>query len=207
MISHLSPSQINTYTTCPKRWYYRYVLGLKRPPGIALIRGSAVHQGYADALNYKILWGDIPPQELITEITVDIFNNELEQWLGEITLREGETIGKFLDDSVRISKYLHREKLPKVDPVIVEERIEIELGGINYICVLDVREKEKIRDLKIVGRKPQRDETKKDIQSISYAYVGKTVYNYTPEVNYDYVVCGKNLAMDEFSTGEYSDYL
>lgn len=42
-----SPSSINTYLRCPRKYYLKYVRGLKEKPSIHLFRGSAVHQALA----------------------------------------------------------------------------------------------------------------------------------------------------------------
>ena len=39
----LSPSQVNTYLTCPAKWYFRYLVGLSEPATGALARGKAFH--------------------------------------------------------------------------------------------------------------------------------------------------------------------
>jgi hypothetical protein len=37
----LSPSQVNTFLSCPAKWYFRYALGLREPPTGALALGTA----------------------------------------------------------------------------------------------------------------------------------------------------------------------
>jgi CRISPR/Cas system-associated exonuclease Cas4 (RecB family) len=39
----LSPTSINTYLRCPRKYYLKYIKGLKERPSIYLIRGKAVH--------------------------------------------------------------------------------------------------------------------------------------------------------------------
>ena len=39
----LSPSSINAYIRCPRKFYYSKILKLKQKPSIYLIRGIAVH--------------------------------------------------------------------------------------------------------------------------------------------------------------------
>jgi len=43
----LSPSQANTYLTCPAKWYFRYSIGLIEPATGALALGKAFHQALA----------------------------------------------------------------------------------------------------------------------------------------------------------------
>jgi CRISPR/Cas system-associated exonuclease Cas4 (RecB family) len=42
-----SPTSINTYLRCPRKYYLRYIKGLKSKPSIHLIRGKAVHETIA----------------------------------------------------------------------------------------------------------------------------------------------------------------
>jgi RecB family exonuclease len=56
----LSPTSINTYLRCPRKFYLRYIKKLKTKPNIHLLRGSAVHkaleryfrEGYVDSSDY-----------------------------------------------------------------------------------------------------------------------------------------------------------
>jgi putative RecB family exonuclease len=48
-----SPSSINTYFQCPRKYYYIYKLKLKTSPSIHLVRGSAAH--YALETLYKLV--------------------------------------------------------------------------------------------------------------------------------------------------------
>ena len=43
----LSPTSINTYLRCPRKYYLKYIKGLKEKPSIYLIRGKAVHNSIA----------------------------------------------------------------------------------------------------------------------------------------------------------------
>ena len=40
----LSPTAINTYLSCPRKFYLRYIKKLKTKPSIYLVRGSVVHK-------------------------------------------------------------------------------------------------------------------------------------------------------------------
>lgn len=44
---YLSPTSINTYLRCPRKYYYRYIKGMKEKPSIYLVRGIAVHEALA----------------------------------------------------------------------------------------------------------------------------------------------------------------
>ena len=43
-----SPTSINTYLRCPRKYFLRYIKRLKEKPSIYLVRGKAVHQALAE---------------------------------------------------------------------------------------------------------------------------------------------------------------
>jgi len=47
MTKYLSPTSINTYLRCPRKYFLKYIKGLKEKPSIHLIRGKAVHDALA----------------------------------------------------------------------------------------------------------------------------------------------------------------
>lgn len=49
-----SPSSINTYKQCPRRYYYSYIRKLKTLPSIHLIRGKVVHSALEDFFKLNI---------------------------------------------------------------------------------------------------------------------------------------------------------
>ena len=49
----LSPSQINTFLGCPRKWYYRYILKIPEKDTFALSRGKAVHSVLEHFFDYK----------------------------------------------------------------------------------------------------------------------------------------------------------
>lgn len=46
-----SPTSINTYLRCPRKYYLKYIRGLKEKPSIYLVRGIAVHEALAKFFN------------------------------------------------------------------------------------------------------------------------------------------------------------
>ena len=53
----LSPSQVNTYMTCPAKWYFRYLIGLSEPTTGALALGKAFHGTLARNFRQKLSTG------------------------------------------------------------------------------------------------------------------------------------------------------
>lgn len=75
-----SPSSINTYNQCPRKYYYQYVLKLETLPSIHLIRGSVTHSVLEDF--FKINVAHLSPDNFEYElhiITQDLFHQEWEK--------------------------------------------------------------------------------------------------------------------------------
>lgn len=51
----ISPSSINTFRSCPKKWFYEYILALDTIQTIALSRGSAVHEVLEEMFKQKFV--------------------------------------------------------------------------------------------------------------------------------------------------------
>ena len=61
----LSPSQVNTFLSCPAKWYFRYGLGLREPPTDTLAPGTPFHSVLAANFRQKIeTKQDLPVEEL-----------------------------------------------------------------------------------------------------------------------------------------------
>jgi CRISPR/Cas system-associated exonuclease Cas4 (RecB family) len=107
----LSPTSINTYLRCPRKFYLRYIKGLKEKPSIHLFRGKAVHKSIARFSQIEIRG---PPDmgEMRTHL-IGIFSNEWKQLEPEIkTLGlPQETLNRFFNESIEmLSGWLKRHK-------------------------------------------------------------------------------------------------
>ena len=61
----LSPSQVNTFLSCPAKWYFRYAIGLREPATGTLALGTAFHSVLASNFRQKIeTKQDLPADEL-----------------------------------------------------------------------------------------------------------------------------------------------
>lgn len=49
-----SPSSINTYKQCPRKYYYQYILRLKTSPSIHTVRGNVVHSVLEDFFDLSL---------------------------------------------------------------------------------------------------------------------------------------------------------
>ena len=73
----LSPTAINTFISCPRKFYLRYVRKLKSKPSIYLIRGSIVHNVIHD-FHHRFPRG--PPKATIEDIEKALIDNFTNKW-------------------------------------------------------------------------------------------------------------------------------
>ena len=82
----LSPSQVNTYMTCPAKWYFRYLIGLSEPTTGALALGKAFHGTLAWYFRQKLSTGrDMKAEELR-----EVFVEEWSTAIADAALRDDE---------------------------------------------------------------------------------------------------------------------
>ena len=73
---HLSPTQSGMYWRCPMQYYFRYVLGLKVPPAVALVEGGSHHNTFEYNNKHKIKTGKDRSVKQLCSRFCDTFNEE-----------------------------------------------------------------------------------------------------------------------------------
>lgn len=156
--SYQSPSSIETFLNCAKKWEFAYAKGLKMPPGIAMQEGSAHHQALHMNNACKIEYGvDCAEREVVTLFSDDLKSrtkgNNKEQWDGE-TFNSVQKRGKEI-----IHNYM-REFAPQLKAVECERFFKSEtiVPGIRLGGFIDVETRTEVADYKVTNRaKSQRD--------------------------------------------------
>ena len=147
-----SPSSINTYKQCPRKYYYQYVLKLATQPSIHLIRGSITHSVLEDF--FKIDVTQLSPTNFEDElhiITQDLFHQEWDKaaiefnkltllpiqirfFFDETKLMLHYWVGKFIKKLRHEMKTLTlQEAFKKWTPLREESYISSELGVRGFI--------------------------------------------------------------------------
>ena len=120
----VSFSGISTYLKCGKQYWFSYVQGIKAPPGIAMIEGSAHHKAVEKNNNHKRQKG----KDLKPGILTDVFMEDFRQRTG----KGGKALdweGQDEDVIFSRAKELHNQYIktiaPRINPEGVEEDFEI----------------------------------------------------------------------------------
>lgn len=138
---YLSPSAINTYLRCPRKYYLKYIKRLAEKPSIYLVRGKAVHEAIARFCGLDI--EDFSDFESMKAALLGFFDNAWraqQAQIGRLKLPE-ETLTEFYRESaVMLLGWLQRYRSeasngstrPKVEVKLFSEKHRV-MGIIDAI--------------------------------------------------------------------------
>lgn len=122
-------SSIGMFRKCPRQYEFRYVKGIKIPPGGSLIRGIGVHSGLEFDMQNKIDYKTNLETNKVLEIYSDAFDREVDRYgRAEIDWKK-EKPGKCKDGGIDMLKVYHPTEAVKLSPKYVEQKFELALEG------------------------------------------------------------------------------
>lgn len=192
---HLSPSQISMYYRCPHQYYLRYVEGIKSPPGVALVEGSAHHAALEEDNNYYIKRGKRLPLKKVQKVFEERFadgKREIKKWWGE---KDKDVI-----ERGRIIQEVHRVEFSShFQPEASEHEANYKIGDVYVKGIVDtfgtvdnkhlytnpMKKIKSVVDYKTVSRKKTQDDLDNDFQLTHYGwYVLSTMKMKEPYVGF-----------------------
>jgi CRISPR/Cas system-associated exonuclease Cas4 (RecB family) len=170
-VNHVSKSQIEMYLRCPKQYEFRYILGLKEPPAVALVQGGKIHEALDMNNKHKIQSGEDLPANVVQEKFADEFETasfEIERW--------DEPKDAVMAQSRKLIQSYMNVEAPLINPVASEEKIENTIeyeDGLELpvVAIIDVREENAIGDYKVSSRRKSKNEMEGNLQMGLYAYL------------------------------------
>jgi ATP-dependent helicase/DNAse subunit B len=195
----LSPSSINLYKQCPRKFFYQYILRLPTKPSIHLIRGSIVHEvlekffslnpddiskedykfffkSYLTANLFK-LWKNNQKKLAALKMT----NYQLEQYLVD----SQNMLTNFVDMfSSKLKKRITMtgsfdQAFKELTPIVEEKLVNEELGVMGYVdAIHNIDDKVIIIDYKTSSKDHLSPEYK--LQLAIYALMYKRKYGLMP---------------------------
>ncbi len=192
----LSPSRLDMLARCGMQYFFRYVEGLRVPPGVAMVQGTAVHRAVVQDLRHKRDHGELLTLSAVEDCAADALENT---WLGEEPALDEEerAIGKSVvkarakDDAIYLAALHHRELAPSIIPVHLEREFRLDLTNFPFdlVGVMDVQEPDTIRDVKVSGRAPDLEAAEISVQLTTYALAAQVLDGRAPAaVTLDYLV-------------------
>lgn len=181
--------------------YFRYVLNLKRPPGVFLVVGSATHKIDEVDLRSKLTTGALLPDEVLADLASTTFDATWEGEAPELDEEEKsagreKVKGQAKDLVIRLSKTYHAQVAPGIDPTHVEQALRLECPGFPFDLqgTVDVYEGgiRKLRDTKTSARKLAADSAIGNIQLDFYSMMlGRILGEPVREVQLDVILKSK----------------
>lgn len=189
-------SVLSMLSKCGMQAYYRYVEGIKAPPGVALVIGTAVHRATDADLISKMHTGELLPADEIAQKAAEALDatwNGEDVHLDEEEVARGRDVvrGEAKDTAVALAGVYHTEIAPKLQPIAVERKMRLELIGFPFDLEgsIDVETKEWIRDRKTSGKSPTGTEAIGNPQLDTYSLMQSQIDGTPPKkVALDFMV-------------------
>lgn len=182
---------------CPAQYEFRYIKGIKRPPGIAAHVGSGVHKSAEANLTAKLENPDCTlAREDAADIARDTVNRRIETdgvLLSEDEAKRGmaSVKGEAVDKAVRLAMLHYDVLAPTIEPVGIEIpwTVNVTGTGISLAGRIDLEVVDGLRDLKTTGKTPPADSADKADQLSMYATAYRVLRGKMPAVlALDYLV-------------------
>ncbi len=130
----LSPSGFSMYRRCPRQFNYAYVMGMIRPPAIAMVKGTAIHHGAEVVHKHTIEHGTPLGEDAGAQAVSDAFDAEKD----EVDDASAQEKGKIKDAAIHNFRVYHRQAVPLIDPVAAEKPFALKIGSVPYRGVIDL---------------------------------------------------------------------
>lgn len=176
---YISYNQINTYQSCPQKYFFSYIEDIEMPINEKTFLGIVFHSTLEHYFSQKVKGIETEKEELI-----GVFNEKFD------LLRDEKAIiwGKSPDEPKRrgmvFVNYFLSKMAKKINPLMVEKELEVELAeiGVNLKGIIDLVEQDfTITDFKTTNSKWSKNRLKRSfLQMMIYKFLFE---KYFGEVN------------------------
>jgi hypothetical protein len=170
---HLSASQLEMFAKCPESWRRRYLEKEVIPPRLAMLKGSAVHEGAEVNMRQKIESRQDLPSDEIVEAAVNAYDSRVKA--DGYSLAEGEAkaeVSRYKDVVAQMAEVHAVQQAPDYQPIAVEQKFRLELPAITHdiVGVIDlIDESGAVVDFKTAGKKMSEVDVETSTQLTLYA--------------------------------------
>lgn len=134
----LSPSGISRYRSCARQFKYAYIDGKRSPPGIAAVRGRALHFGAERVHKHTIDTGIRMSLDHAVACVADKFDLEVQEVPSELQVVNNMPVGVVKDRTIENFGVYYTQAVPGIDPIGVEEPFAIKIGGVPIRGIIDL---------------------------------------------------------------------
>ena len=176
-LEHVSPSSLGMAHKCMVQFYYAYIEKIKMPPGVAMIRGSGVHDGRRYNLRQKIQ----SKKDVAVAEAQDAARDSCKvRFAGEVQFDPEDKAGSpkkqmaaSIDAVATLTARDYEVYQIPTQPKVVEQGLKATVPGydavlLGYVDLVD--QSDVLRDLKTVwsGRSPSRSAAEQSLQLTAY---------------------------------------
>jgi RecB family exonuclease len=182
----LSPTAINTYLSCPRKYYLKYIKRLRTRPSIHLIRGNIIHKT-VQSFHKEFARGPPSSETEISESLLKTFNRlwqESQKELDALELSQSE-LDAFRDDSERMllnyAEWFTRQDTP---PMVSDSEVKIFSDYLGLMGIIDAVRIDN-GHISLIDYKTSKNPTVTDEimrQAVLYALLYRDRYNKIPDV-------------------------
>ena len=181
----LSPTSINTYLRCPRKYYLKYIKGSKEKTSIHLIRGKAVHDAIAGF--HKM---DLTKFNTFEEMKIQLLSRFNQAWVNQkeeiqkLKLPE-RILNEYHDESIEMLTGWLKRYLKAVQNGQAKPRTEVRLFSQNHrvMGIIDAIHKQDGRATITDYKTSRKDDLTHDIkvQMAIYALLYQENFGVLPE--------------------------
>jgi CRISPR/Cas system-associated exonuclease Cas4 (RecB family) len=203
-------SALNMLNRCGAQFEFRYIKNIKRPPGVAMVVGTAVDTSVNANLNSKKDTQKLLPLAEVRQAARDALDREWEGGISfdadEAAQGQGIVKGEAVDKAIKLASLHSTDVAPKIEPSHVQWGWTIELKGfpMDLAGTVDVRESKtitSIRDTKTSGKSPSSNVADVSDQLTAYAMAVKVIDGKAPELlALDYLIANKTPVAKTFTS-------
>jgi RecB family exonuclease len=173
---HLSASQMESYSRCPEAYRRRYLDGDVIPPGIAILKGTALHAGAEHNFRQKLeTHEDLPASDIVDASIASLESAKA----GAIAYSDEEVsrgiktvFGEAVDAVAELASVHAHEQAPDYQPTMVEQAVRIDLPNSprDLLAVIDLADDQnRVVDFKTAGKSKNQADADDSVQLTVYA--------------------------------------
>lgn len=175
---YVSYSQLETFETCPLKYYYRYILGLTGTPSHALTFGQTIHRTLRD-FHQAEMFG----KEYSLDNLLKIYQDH---WIGEGYEDIEHRKLRFKEGLEILKQYYERYKNLLNKPVFLEKKFTVKTGNLFLTGSIDRIDQNEMGEYELIDYKTgegkrKKQEIDKDEQLTIYALAAKEVLKINPK--------------------------
>lgn len=189
----ISPSGFTMYRKCPRQFEFAYVLEMKKPPAVAMLKGTSIHKGAEVVHKHTIANGTLLSMDAAVAAVSDRWEKEVssvEDW------DDGDgnliPVGVAKDATISNFRAYYVQAVPLIKPVAAEKAFAQKIGTVPIRGVIDLIDAipgehgleddpdqpapkiEVVADLKTTKMRWAQQKLDYDVQMTIYAFVENT---------------------------------